>query len=332
MDAEDFSEDIISVEEADKLLNIIDIKGIKKKNNVITVADIDIVLAKIRLLNSSKTSGKFDLSRTKYGITISNFRGRVDNVVIPDIVNTIDTECFRFNFSIKRVKLPENLVMVGFNAFVSCTSLEKVEFNKELKFIEGGAFSGCFSLKEVELPDTMVEIKQMAFRGCSTLKSVIMPDSITKIGSSCFESCTELKNVRLPKYLKVISPNMFTYCRDLKRIDIPRGVEEIKFRAFNGSGLEEIKIPDTVKKISRAFVRCFSLKKVFIPSSVEWIDSLCFESCEFLEEIIIENNTPVYLILVKSFREGRINNISGIRIKNIKGGVTVSEFTSRAIG
>ena len=329
IDAKDFYNEVVSLEEVDKLLNIIDIRGITKKNGKISVIDVDTVLAKSRLLNNSKSTGKFDLSKTIYGIKISNFKGRVDNVIIPDIVNFIDTDCFRFNFSIKTVKLPENLIEIGYTAFVSCTSLERVEFNKYLKFIDDGAFSGCFNLKDIELPETVSEIGSMAFRGCSTLNSVIMKDSITKISSSCFESCTELKNVRLPSSLKVISASMFAYCKSLKRIDIPRGVEEIKFRAFNYSGLEELKIPDTVKTVGRAFVRCYNLKEVIIPSSVESIDKLCFQDCESLSEIIIEDNEPVYSKLVEAFKEGKINKSVGITIRNMKGGVAINEFTSR---
>lgn len=65
---------------------------------------------------------------------------------------------------------------------------------------------------------------------------------------------------------------MFRECGNLRSIEIPNGTEYIGNRCFQDSGIEQIKLPSTLKKIDAyTFCDCKSLKDVEIPNGVEHI-------------------------------------------------------------
>lgn len=73
--------------------------------------------------------------------------------------------------------------------------------------------------------------------------------------------------------------------------DIPASVEglpvtAIKDYAFNGSAIESVKIPDSVKTIGNwTFSMCTNLKAVTLPDSIEYIGIKAFELCSSLSEV-----------------------------------------------
>lgn len=56
---------------------------------------------------------------------------------------------------------------------------------------------------------------------------------------------------------------MFYLCEDLKSVEIPNGVEYIGEDCFEGSGVEKIMLPGTLKEIDKyAFYDCEYLKTI----------------------------------------------------------------------
>ena len=76
---------------------------------------------------------------------------------------------------------------------------------------------------------------------------------------------------------------------DLTRIVIPDSVTEISSGAFNGCvSLSEVKIPNSVTTIGGyAFSLCKSLEEVVIPASVTLIDEEAFRGCESLSKVYL---------------------------------------------
>ncbi len=94
-----------------------------------------------------------------------------------DSITVIESKAF-YNFrNLKSVKLPRNLVEIGWGAFSGCSSLQDVEFPASLRKIEAEAFAECKNLTCISLPDTL-DLEGYAFAGCSRLKNVQLPDSI----------------------------------------------------------------------------------------------------------------------------------------------------------
>ena len=81
--------------------------------------------------------------------------------------------------------MPEDLIVIGSNAFNKCTSLSSIYFNNKLKFIGEDAFSKCIKLTSIDLPE-----------------------SIT-ILCNAFRFCGEIDTVKIPKTLKCLFPYVF---------------------------------------------------------------------------------------------------------------------------
>lgn len=48
--------------------------------------------------------------------------------------------------------------------------------------------------------------------------------------------------------------------------------------AFEGSGIEEVVVPETVTKIAGSFANCKSLKRFVFPKNLETIETVCLET------------------------------------------------------
>lgn len=69
-----------------------------------------------------------------------------------------------------------------------------------------------------------------------------------------------------------------------KIVAVPAGAEVIEKCAYRGDRMEEVILPDGVKKIEeRAFSCCANLKRIYIPASVEVIEDDAFYLCFQLE-------------------------------------------------
>jgi hypothetical protein len=79
--------------------------------------------------------------------------------------------------------------------------------------------------------------------------------------------------VTIPDTVKFIDEYAFAYCKNLKTVSMGEGIEEMGLRAFTRSGITEIIIPASVKKMdSDTFTGCTSLTKIIfqgLPPEVE---------------------------------------------------------------
>lgn len=84
-----------------------------------------------------------------------------------------------------------------------------------------------------------------------------------------------------------IAANAFKDCSNLKKVILPDTINYIGQYAFTGSGIEEIVIPDSVKKIDNyAFSDCESLKKVTLSNNLTYLGEYAFTKTS-IEEIVI---------------------------------------------
>ena len=86
--------------------------------------------------------------------------------------------------------------------------------------------------------------------------------------------------------MTAIGEYAFIFCDNLISVSLPSSIKEIGEKAFYGSGIVSIDIPEGVEEISEsAFDVCESLKKVILPNSIKIIRHRAFYYCEKLEEI-----------------------------------------------
>ena len=209
------------------------------------------------------------------------------------------------NFEVKDgvAVIPEGTTEIGAYAFEGCKDLTSIVIPDSVKDIYQYAFNGCTSLTSIVIPAATSNIFyeiQNPFAGCSGLTSIkvsegnkyydsrndcnaiidtannvllsgcsttVIPDSVTEIGGFAFDGCTKLTN-----------------------IVIPDSVTKIGRNSFARSGLKEITIPRTVKKIDcsayqQPFEKCNELKSITILCPI--IIGRLFYDCPALETITL---------------------------------------------
>ena len=242
-------------------------------------------------------------------VSIRMFEGvtSLEEVVLPEGLEDIESGAFRNCKNLKKINLPESLVNIYDFAFESCTGLTEIELPSQLKSIDYFAFTGCSSLKEIVIPDSVRSIYPGAFSSCENLGSVVMGENVGVLGENMFKDCPNLFEIAMPSECDVALMDGSSFntntnytgrpllsialgCNTVKKVTITKG-EEIPDFAFSGcTSLESVIIPSTIKKIEcYAFKDCTSLKSITIPSTVKEIRYRAFEKCTELTDVTFED-------------------------------------------
>ena len=191
----------------------------------------------------------------------------------------------------------------------------KGDENGGVTTISQEAFQECSKLQNVTLPSTLTIIEDAVFRNCSRLVSIAIPDSVKAIGEYVFSNCTALSSIEVGQSNKVyesggsnaiIESKTKTLLYGCKNTVIPSGVTVIGREAFFNSGLTEIEIPGTVRKIeNNAFGSCHNLTDVYIPEGVDTLEVSAFSNCDKLATVELPNSLSV----IEDWVFGGCNNL-----------------------
>lgn len=230
------------------------------------------------------------------------------NAIIETATNTLILGC-------STTVIPDTIAAIGDYAFMS-QKIKSITIPSSVKTIGKYAFSCCDKLQVLDMVG-VESIEEHAFEDCSKLKTLKLPDTLKTIGTDAFSSCELLENIELSNSLKTIGCGAFSYCESLKEISLPDSITRIEDFAFDYSNLESVKIPSGVKILSSfifhfclnlrevflsdgikmickdAFLNCFALEKVFLPASVERINSP-FDNCNSLSAIEVAPENQWY--------------------------------------
>ena len=244
---------------------------------------------------------------------------------IPDSITSISASAFRDCSNLENVNLPKNLISIGNRAFFNCVSirniyipktlvevdtygwnwwypfegcsnLEKVEFEEGITQIPTGIF-GDTGLKEAEIPDTVTSIGERSFADCANLEKVTFSKNLKSIGNRAFVRCTKIEKINLPKSLTEVDTYGWNWwypfdgCSNLKTIEFEEGITQIPTGIFGNTGLENVKIPDTVTSIGeRSFADCTKLEKIIFSEKIETINGRAFLGCSSLKSVSLPDS------------------------------------------
>ena len=132
-------------------------------------------------------------------------------------------------------------------------------------------------LRVVAIPEGVEKIGRRWFWG-SGVERVEIPSSVREVGPGAFHGCEGLEKITFAgatspqcrSQLKTISAEAFRDCASLKNVELPDGLEEIGLCAFDGSGLESIATPPSVRTIRQgAFFWCNCLRRAVLNEGLE---------------------------------------------------------------
>ena len=260
-------------------------------------------------------------------IGVSAFRdcSNLENVNLPKNLISIGNRAFVRCTKIGKINLPKSLMEVdtyGINwwyPFDGCSNLKEIEFEEGITQIPTGIF-GNTGLENVKMPDTVTSIGERSFADCTNLQEVKISDTVTSIGVESFTDCANLEKVNLSKNLKSIGNRAFAKCIKIEKINLPKsltevdtyginwwypfdgcsnlkeiefeeGITQIPTGIFGNTGLENVKMPDTVTSIGeRSFADCTNLQEVKISDTVTSIGVESFTDCANLEKVNLSKN------------------------------------------
>lgn len=197
---------------------------------------------------------------------------------------------------IENIEIPEGVNSIGLCAFAKCDKLKAITFPNSLQNINSNAFQMCCALENVVIPENVDFIGANCFYGCNGLKSVLLPKDIKKIGQGAFAFCEELEEIEIPEGVTVIEAKTFENCKNLRKVKLPKSLEVIDEKAFyNCCALEEIEISKSVRGIcDYAFYGCKNLKKLVLPKSLVWVGENAFAKCDKVEIDVPEKVMRTY--------------------------------------
>lgn len=182
----------------------------------------------------------------------------LEEVSLPDTIETIGVNAFQNDQKITGLKLPKNIKTMGYGAFGECTGLTEIEIPKTLEKVttyhygeNNGAFRGCSNLKEVRFEEGTKKVAEYLFTNCSGLEKVTIPEGIEKIGNGAFSDCINLADVIIPESVTDIGEWAFSGCKNLKFVNIMSEVNELKRGVFaDCTELSKLNIGDSIEKIN----------------------------------------------------------------------------------
>lgn len=147
----------------------------------------------------------------KYGGTLIGYEGEGGDIVIPEGIQSLWTDCLSGHNEVTGVVIPHGV-----------------------ESIHDRAFQGCGNLTSITLPDTLERIGENAFAHTG-ITSLTIPDSVTSIGSQAFLSCEALESVSLGKGFKELRSETFAGT-GIKELVVPDSVTMIRASAFDNCG------------------------------------------------------------------------------------------------
>lgn len=227
------------------------------------------------------------------GKTLVNYNGDEEECIIPESVEVIGPYAFKTgdfssNTKLKKVELPENLRVIGNNAFRGCGNLERINFPDALISIESDAFHGC-GFKKIKFNNNLKLIGRSAFAYCNNLSEVIIsPETVCE--EEAFSGCNNdlaredgliaFNGVAFDYNYKKNS-DFYNTPEEITRIVIANDVQAISNYFFNSPGdtLDELVMTNAVKKISTNAFFLSGIKLLKILDSVT--GETVFETTDF---------------------------------------------------
>ncbi len=162
------------------------------------------------------------------------------------------------------------------------------------------------------------KVQYVDFYTCKNLVSAVLSPGIEGIGplddAGGFSRCGRLADVDIPDTVRWISKDAFEYCHSLKSLYIPDSVSRIAGKAFYGSGLTSVKLPENPEYTTmeeELFCECKALQSVVIPSNVTAIGSSCFHGCDAITQLVIPEN-------VKTIADYALSNMDGLTFVDLR--------------
>ncbi len=205
--------------------------------------------------------------------------------------------------SLKNIEIPEGVTYIGTFAFAN-SGLVRIELPSTLKYLtarnqslskSSASFQNGMALTSLTSFATYEKYMAAQFANCADLEEVILPAKLDSLGVRTFWNTPKLKKITysgasedgnvLPVDLKYVGGFQFAQS-GLEEIKIPTTLKLYNY-VFSESGLNRIDLSDCmIKEVPQyTFKDAKALTEVVLPDSVEKICMYAFQSCTSLASL-----------------------------------------------
>ena len=196
--------------------------------------------------------------------------------------------------ALEEIEIPEGVVSIGLSEFWTPA---KISLPSTLETLDARALGYGVTELTINNNDRFVKRDGIVYSADGTTLllcekdvagEVAVQDGVTTIASYAFAYCDQITGIRMPATLRTIREYAFINCARLVSASLQEGLTNIEDGAFAATGLEEIKLPETLTQLgARAFGSCAALKTLEIPSGITVLQSGVLNRCESLESIVL---------------------------------------------
>jgi len=156
--------------------------------------------------------------------------------------------------SLEEVDIPDGVETIGGGAFLGCASLQKVNLpQRQIQIAEdafentpigkardGGAwYLGNHFMKAdkelrgvFQIEEGMLSVADCAFKDCINIEKIVLPDSVRSIGRNAFAGCAGLKEIMMPETLDALGAGAFSGCGSLRTAAVSQGISRLERGVF----------------------------------------------------------------------------------------------------
>ena len=237
-------------------------------------------LPNLRVLYFDEDSKCKTISKNSFNSSLGNLQ----QLILPDRIQTIDDFAFRNSGKLKVVFFPNSITTLGQGCFQDCSSLRIINFDYDdtnLKIIPKNFCKGNIRLNSCILPRSVTDICDNAFENCENLIyfEFSLMDNIAYIGEAAFRGSGIKRISRAEDTAFFVGAGHTSTNRDISLTDI--GIEA--FANCDRLQMANLSSFSNLKALSeRLFLDCTSLISIYLPPSVERIHEFAFKGCSGL--------------------------------------------------
>ncbi|EAX88888.1 surface antigen BspA-like [Trichomonas vaginalis G3] len=218
----------------------------------------------------------------------------------------ISAYAFYFCDAVEEILLPEGLLEIHGIAFGFIDKVKCITIPASVKIIQDSAFSEFTSLQSITFAEgSELTYLDNIFSGSFLITSFEIPENVAKVNGNVFFG-TAVKNISIHhknKYLILVDDTIYSSNKSILfcsfkyssgEYEIPNDVITLGERCFYGLTLNNIIIPENVKRIEEyAFALCYDLNSVTIKGILEYIGDKIFYDCFNMETIYFPFSTMI---------------------------------------
>lgn len=126
------------------------------------------------------------------------------------------------------------------------------------------------------------------------IHKIIMPDDVVEINHHAFSGLCNLNEIILSNNLRKINSYAFENT-GIEMLKIPDSVTLIGTKCFAASKIQNIELSKNLKHLGvHAFYRCRNLENIIIPKNVIGIPDACFACCDKLKSITFLGDVEIF--------------------------------------